>query len=155
MILANETITIRRPLDDVFAFVANHENYARWFPGVGAPQSADALPHGAVGKRYHEPVSVPGRGTREMVIEVVEASPPHGFATESAIGPFETRMEIALEEAGGESGAAATQIRQTFSCRNRSPVRRLLFKAIAGSRIRRGSAQGLAALKQLLEEGQG
>lgn len=154
MILANQTITINRPMDEVFAFVSNHENYARWFPGVGAPRSADALPHGAVGKRYQEPVSVPGRGTREMVIEVVDASPPHGFATESAIGPFETRMDIAFEESGGESGAAETLMRQTFSCRNRSPIRRFLFRAIAGSRIRRGSAQGLATLKRLLEEGQ-
>ena len=90
---ATASITITRPIADVFTFVTDVENMPSWVSGVRAAklQSREMGP----GARY---VLDYIRGWRpwEVEIEVTEFEPPSAFGSRMARGPFpfEGRMEL-------------------------------------------------------------
>jgi uncharacterized protein YndB with AHSA1/START domain len=90
---ATATITIERPIDDVFAFVTDVAQMPRWITGVTAARLASA--EMGAGARYVLDYTGGWRSS-EVEIEVAEFSPPHTFATRSSRGPFafEGRMEL-------------------------------------------------------------
>ncbi len=78
--LAKTSITIASPINVVFKYVSNMENYKHWFPGVVEIKSENNLPHGVVGKKYVETLSLPS-GDTELVIEVDQCDINHLFLT--------------------------------------------------------------------------
>ena len=76
MPLVDETLTINRPILEVFDFLSNHENYALWFPDVVSIISVNDLPHGSVGKVYSELIKLPAGRSRHITIDVVESQSP-------------------------------------------------------------------------------
>jgi uncharacterized protein YndB with AHSA1/START domain len=69
----NQSIVIERPLEEVFAFVADPENDAQWTPMVTETRMTSEEPLG-VGTRYEQSGRFLGRSF-EMVFEVTEYEP--------------------------------------------------------------------------------
>jgi hypothetical protein len=88
-------ISIRRPLDDVFAFVADARNDVRWCPKVRSVEGDDPGP----GARYavvHKPV--PGKPPREMEMSCVGWEPPRRIEWLEDDGTDVFRVTYSLEE---------------------------------------------------------
>ena len=102
---AMASISIDRPVDEVFDFVTNVENMPRWVSGVsGARLMSQAMGKGA---RYVIDY-VTGWRSNEVEIEVTDFERPRVFASKASRGPFdyEGRMELA----GDESSTSITNI---------------------------------------------
>lgn len=57
--LASASACISAPIERVFSFVSNMENYQQWFPGVIAICAADSLAVSTPGKTYTETLQLP------------------------------------------------------------------------------------------------
>ncbi len=68
-------ITIRRPIEDVFAVLTDVENARTWFPGDVEEHWTTPPPHG-VGSTRHAVVTVRGRRSENDAV-VTEYDPPH------------------------------------------------------------------------------
>jgi len=91
---AMASISIDRPVDEVFDFVTDVDNMPRWISGVsGAHLVSQAMGKGA---RYVIDYMTGWRNS-EVEIEVVHFERPKLFAGKSSRGPFdyEGRMELA------------------------------------------------------------
>jgi hypothetical protein len=147
VLLADETMSIASPISTVFAFLSNHENYSRWYPGALSVTSVDGLPPGTVGKVYRETLRLPSGRDRVFDIEVVASRTPDLFMTEGTLAPLHPRMEMGLTA----KSADETVLNLKFFSRNQSVVGRLLIGALVRRVVRRQSRAGLRRLKALLE----
>jgi uncharacterized protein YndB with AHSA1/START domain len=147
ILLADETVSIASPISTVFAFLSNHENYSRWYPGAMAVTSVDGLPAGTVGKVYEETLRLPSGRDRVFDIQVVESRAPDLFMTEGTLAPLHPRMEMRLTA----KSADETLLNLKFFSRNQSTLARLLVGALVKRVVRRQSRAGLRRLKSLLE----
>ena len=100
---ASSTITIDRPIADVFAFVADGLNAPTWRSGILdiAHASGDGL--GAV---YRQGVKGPGGRRIAADYEITAWEPPTRLAFKAIAGPVRPTGEYRLAEAGG--GTAVT-----------------------------------------------
>jgi hypothetical protein len=146
-LLAESSVDIACPVELAFAFAADLENFPRWFPGVIAVASADALPPATVGKHYREEVAMPLRGRRSVPIRVVEAVAPHHFVTEGELPLLLPRMEIAfaVREAGG------CRVTWRMSSRRTQGWARWTILPLARRVMARRAGIGLLRLKRHLE----
>ena len=149
MPLVDETLTINRPILEVFNFLSNHENYARWFPDVVSIVSVNDLPHGSVGKVYSELLKLPAGRSRNITIEVVESRSPAVFITEGNFPPLHPRMEVRLFE----KSARESILNWKFYSRSQSAFGRLIVGALIKKSVVKQSERGLKRLKIFLEEG--
>lgn len=78
--LARVGTVIEAPVEQVYAYVTNMENYGAWFPGVVGIRSANNLPHCSVGKQYIETLQLP-EGEVELVIDVDQSIPQQLYIT--------------------------------------------------------------------------
>ena len=147
MTLADETLSIIRPIADVFAFLSDHENYARWYPGVVAVTSTDRLPPGTVGKLYSETLRLPSGRQRIFEIRVIKSRTPDIFMTEGTLAPIFPRMEIRLTT----KSADETVLNLKFLSRNQSAFGRFMIRALVRPAVQRQTRRGLSKLKLLLE----
>jgi uncharacterized protein YndB with AHSA1/START domain len=138
------TVTIQRPADEVFAFLADFENIPRWNYAIEETKKASAGPVG-VGTRYRQTRSVPGRSAEGFEVTVFE--PARRLAIDGQIGPFQATISYELE-----ARAAATRLVNTVEL---DPSQAMLrFAApLATSRIKASVAQNLSKLKLVLEGG--
>ena len=67
-------MTIRRPAEEVFAFLADFENIPRWNYAIEETKKASAGPVG-VGTRYRQTRSVPARSVEAFEVTVFERLP--------------------------------------------------------------------------------
>ena len=95
---ASSTITIDRPIADVFAFVADGLNAPTWRSGILdiAHGSGDGL--GAV---YRQGVKGPGGRRIAADYEITAWEPPTRLAFKAIAGPVRPTGEYRLAEAGG------------------------------------------------------
>lgn len=93
--LAQASITIMVPIDSVFKYVSNMENYIDWFPGVVGIRSENSLAHGEVGKQYSEILSLPS-GNTELEIEVFQCELNELFLTKGNLPGVLPQMTIAF-----------------------------------------------------------
>jgi len=91
--LAKSSITISEPIDTVFKYISNMENYKEWFPGVVDIKSANDLAHGIVGKQYVEMLSLPS-GDAELVIEVDQCDVNSLFLTKGNLTGVLPQMKV-------------------------------------------------------------
>jgi carbon monoxide dehydrogenase subunit G len=95
---ASNSIVIDRPVSDVYAFLADAENDARWRPGVIEIRRTSGAGAGAV---YEQRVKGPfGRQIRAD-IEIVELQPDRLIAFRTIIGPVRPEGSYELEPADG------------------------------------------------------
>jgi len=146
--LVDKTLLIKRPIAKVFEFLANHENYIKWFPGVVAIAAVDKLPHGTVGKIYSETLRLPTGRHRRIAIKVVESRFPALFMTEGTFAPVHPRMELRLSE----QSAQETNLNLRFLSRSQSVIARFLIRTLVKKAFSRQSEVGLLKLKNILEE---
>lgn len=146
-LLVKKTVIIQCPVAIVFAYVANMERFAEWFPGVVLIESADDLDHGKEGKEYLETVSIPLRGTRKIELCVREVRVNQFFATEGKLSPLMPRMEISLSAIKND----ACELTWRMFSRNDKLIVRYALLPLARHVIDKRAETGVTSLKKRLE----
>jgi carbon monoxide dehydrogenase subunit G len=137
------TVTIRRPVEDVFAFLADFENVPAWNYAIVETRKVSPGPV-RVGTTYRQTRSVPRRSEEGFEVTVFE--PASRLEVQGEIGPFRARVRYALEPTG--SGTRLTNAVELGS----SGLLRLVAP-LAASRVKSAVAANLDTLRQVLERG--
>jgi uncharacterized protein YndB with AHSA1/START domain len=90
---------INRPLEEVFAFVSNPENYPKWLSSSTEVKITSRGPVG-VGTTFRPVVTFLGR-RMEGESEVTEYEPNRVYATKSKSGPFPVENRSTFERVEG------------------------------------------------------
>jgi len=136
------TLTIRRPIEEVFAFLADFENVPRWNHAIESTTKTSPGPVG-VGGTYRQIRLEPSRSEEGFGVTVFE--PGSRLAIDGEIGPFHARVDYRLEPIEG-----ATRLINDVELQPSSAVSKLLAP-FAGSKIKAAVAENLDALKRVLE----
>jgi uncharacterized protein YndB with AHSA1/START domain len=140
---ANGEITIRRPLADVWAFLANAENDPRWRQGVIEMRRVSG---DGVGARYEQRVRGPGGRSVPADIEITEFTPEQRIGFQTVAGPVRPAGRYELQPV-----ADGTQVRFSLSAELRG-AKRLMAPVVR--RTMEAEVAGLERLRQVLEAGQ-
>ncbi len=135
------TVTIERPVDDVFQFLADFENVPKWNYAIVETRKTSPGPVG-VGVTYRQLRSVPS--TSEERFEVTAFEPDRRLAIRGDLGPLQGTLTYELEPAGN-----GTRLTNTADLQARGLAR--LAAPLAIGRIRDAVAANLEKLKELLE----
>ena len=122
--LVDERIVIDRPVETVFDFISNHENYANWFPGVISVEAKKDAGGNEVGQTYEEVLRMPSGRHRPMTITVAACVSPNHFKTVGDFPPLMPSMVIDCAAGGPKS----TCLRLRFFSRQKSTLLRMLIK---------------------------
>lgn len=138
-------VTIRRPIEDVFAVLTDVEKTRIWFPGDVEEHWTSPPPHG-VGSTRHAVVRMLGRRTENDAV-VTEYDPPYraAMAGTSPNAPF-----VATLVFSGVGEATLVEVTTGFALRGASRLAGPVFAAWYG----RAWARGLETLERLLESGE-
>jgi Polyketide cyclase / dehydrase and lipid transport len=136
------TLTIQRPVDDVFAFLADFENIPTWNYAIVETRKTSPGPVG-VGTTYRQLRSIPDR--REEGFEVTVFEPTTRLEVHGEIGPFTATIRYLLAPVGDE-----TQLINAVDLESASGAVRLLAP-LATSRVKAAVAANLNTLKKTLE----
>ncbi len=139
------TVTIRCPRSDVFAYLADFEKIPRWNYAIEQTRKITDGPVG-VGSRYHQTRTLPRRS--QETFEVVGFEPEHTIVIRGDLGPFHGDVSYVLETSGD-----ATVLTNTMDLTASGPLR--LVAPIASAGIRNAVAANLDVLRQTLEQGGG
>jgi Polyketide cyclase / dehydrase and lipid transport len=80
------TVTIARPADEVFAFLADLRNIMEWNYAIARTVQTSPGPAG-VGASYRQTRTIPCRSEESLQITVFE--PPSRLTVQGQIGPFQ------------------------------------------------------------------
>jgi uncharacterized membrane protein len=94
---AERTITINRPIDEVFAFVADGRNAPRWRSGV---LDVDLVSGAGLGARYSQGVRGPGGRRIAADYEITEYEPNSKIAFRATAGPVRPTGSFTFEGMG-------------------------------------------------------
>jgi carbon monoxide dehydrogenase subunit G len=136
------TVTIHRPAEEVFAFLADFENVPRWNYAIEKTRKASPGPVG-VGTAYRQTRSIPSRS--EEGFEVTAFEPGKRLAVRGQIGPFRARISYLLEAAAG-----GTRLTNDVAL-DPSPGVLGLAARLATPRVKAAVAENLSKLKEILE----
>lgn len=136
------TVTIQRPVEDVFAFLADFENIPKWNYAIVETKKVSPGPVG-VGTAYRQTRSVPRSSEEGFQVTVFE--PASRLEVQGKIGPFRARLSYVLEPTGGGT-------RLTNAVELRSSGVLTLAGSLATSRVKHAVAANLDTLKQILEQ---
>ena len=142
---ATASISIDRPVDEVFDFVTNVENMPSWVSGVsGARMVSKAMEKGA---RYVLDY-VAGWRSSEVEIEVVDYERPRVFASRISRGPFdyEGRMELA----GDSTSTSITNIIEDDPDSGASQIAAWVFGPLVRGARRRRMERELETLRKVI-----
>lgn len=148
-LLADDVVTVECSPAQAFAYAANLEHLADWFPGVLRVVADDDLSPTVIGKQYSETVSVPLRGKRAVVLRVMDATAPRRLVTHGDLRPLLPRMEMDFVDAGH----GTCEVRWRMLSRNESRLAGLTILPIAGWVMARRAKTGLRNLKSSLDGG--
>jgi len=95
---ASNTVTIRRPIADIFAYVADGMNGPKWRSGILDIALASGEGLGAV---YRQGVRGPGGRRIDADYEITAWDPPHHLAFKAIAGPVRPTGEYRLAESDG------------------------------------------------------
>jgi uncharacterized protein YndB with AHSA1/START domain len=137
----DNTVMIRRPIEDVFAFLADFENVPKWNYAILETHKVSDGPVG-VGTVYQQVRSVPSRS--EERFEVTAYNPPRQLEVQGQLGPFPSRLSYALDAVPD-----GTRVSNSVELELRGPGR--LLGRVAVPRVRDAVAANLQKLKELLE----
>ncbi|HZD17403.1 MAG TPA: SRPBCC family protein [Actinomycetota bacterium] len=136
-------VTIDRPIDEVFAFLANLENVPKWNYAVTETRKSSPGPVG-VGTTYVQKRHLP-RPSEER-LTVTDLEPDRCVAVEGTLGPFPARVRYDLEPSGDR-----TRVTNSVELEVTGALR--LIGPIAASRVKTAVAENLGVLKRVLEAG--
>jgi carbon monoxide dehydrogenase subunit G len=144
MARATNAITIRRPIDDVFAVLTDVEKTGTWFPGNVEERWTSPPPHG-VGSTRHAVVTMLGRRSENDAV-ATEYDPPRRAAMRgtSPNAPFDATLVFASDGDG-----TRVEVTTEFHLRGWTRVFGPLVAAIYGW----AWARGLRKLKAMMESG--
>jgi len=137
------TVIIRRPVEEVFSFLADFENVPRWNYAIVETTKVSPGPVG-VGTTYRQTRSVPRRS--EEGFEVTAFEPPRRLEVQGQIGPFRARISYLLEPTG-----SGTRLRNAVDLGS-SGLSTIVALPVT-SRVKHAVAANLDTLKQLLDAG--
>jgi len=138
----HNTITIARPTDEVFAFLADFGNIPAWNYAITRTVQTSPGPAG-VGATYRQTRAIPRRS--EEAFEVTDFAPPSRLAIKGQIGPFDATSSYLLQSAAG-----GTRLTNDVELEPSSALLRP-FGPLAIPRVKAAIARNLGTLKQLLE----
>ena len=136
------TVMIRRSIEDVFGFLSDFENVPTWNYAISETHKVSEGPVG-VGTIYQQVRSVPSRS--EERFEVTAYNPPRHLEIRGQLGPFPSRLSYALDAV-----PEGTHVTNSVELELRGPGR--LLGRVAVPRIRDAVAANLRKLKELLEQ---
>jgi carbon monoxide dehydrogenase subunit G len=144
MTTVTNSITIGRPIEDVFGIVTDVENTGKWFPGNVQEYWTSPPPHG-VGSTRHAVVTMLGRRTENDAV-TTEYLPPHRAAMKgtSQNAPFLVTLQFTPD---GED--TRVEVTSEIALRGASRIIGPVVSALYG----RSWARGLANLKRMMESG--
>lgn len=146
VIIAEANVSINRPVNVVFDYVSNMENFGLWFPGVISIESSNDVAHGEVGKKYLETVKVPLKGHKKIGITVVESLRGQRFVTEGKFPPLMPKMEVSFTRKSDD----ACDVHWRMYSRNNHPLFKVLMLPIAKSIMGKRAQTGVSKLKRLM-----
>lgn len=146
-LIARTTIAIKCSSESAFSVVSNMERFGDWFPGVKSIKSINNLPHGEVGKKYLEIVSVPIGGEKEIEITVKESIRFERFVTEGRFLPLLPRMEVVI----ANSGENEISLQWSMYSRSDSMAVKILLLPLVKKTMQKRANIGSVRLKRLLE----
>jgi uncharacterized membrane protein len=97
---ARNTVTINRPVDQVFAFVADGESAMRWRPGV---LDVKRISGSGVGATYRQGVRGPGGRRIDADYVITAFEPDRRIAFRATAGPVRPEGEYTFEDLGGST----------------------------------------------------
>lgn len=137
----SHTITIHRPRDVVFAYLADLENLPSW--NYAIQQTRKVTPGRVeVGSRYHQVRTVPVH--REESLEVVELEPGRLLTVRGTLNSLPARLSYVLDADGD-----ATVLTNSVELSTTGAL--TLVAPIASRRISSAVAANLGVLRQILE----
>jgi carbon monoxide dehydrogenase subunit G len=141
----HSSITINRPIEDVFAVLTNVENTGAWFPGDVKEWWTSPPPHG-VGSTRRARVKM-GLMTSENDAVATVFEPPHraGMKGTSKNAPFEAMLTFEPVDGG-------TRVESNIELLIRGPAR--LFGGMFTRWYGKSWDQGLVNLKRMMEAGE-
>ena len=134
-------VMIRRPIEEVFGFLADFENVPKWNYAIVETHKVSEGPVG-VGTIYQQVRSVPSRS--EERFEVTTYDPARQLEIEGQLGPFPARLSYAMDAL-----PEGTRVTNAVELELRGPGR--LVGRVAVPRVRDAVAANLSKLKELLE----
>jgi uncharacterized protein YndB with AHSA1/START domain len=133
---------IERPVEEVFAYVSDPENFPHWNSAVRMVRPTSAG-EAAVGATYVMTRDLPtGRAENELQITALE--PPHEFAIRTLSGPTPFLYRYAFG-----SGEGGTLLKLDAEVELPGPA--AMLGAVARRAVKRGVEENFATLKQALE----
>ena len=135
------TVTIRRPVEDVFAFLADFENIPKWNYAIVETRKVSPGPVG-VGTTYRQTRSVPR--SSEEAFEVTVFEPARRLEVRGEIGPFRATTSYLLDPT-----ASGTTLTNAVDLESSGLL--TLVAPLATSRVKNAVAANLDKLRQLLE----
>ena len=136
------TVTIRRAVQDVFVYLADFENIPSWNYAIVETKKTSPGPVG-VGTTYRQIRSIPDR--REEGFEVTAFEPTSRLEVHGDIGRFIATISYQLTPMGD-----GTRLTNTVDLKPSSGVLRLLAP-LAAFRVKPAVAANLEKLKEILE----
>jgi uncharacterized protein YndB with AHSA1/START domain len=138
------TVESPRPIDEVFAYLAEFSNTAEWDPGI---VEAERLTHGDVGLGSRFRVVSSTAGNRQTIeYEITEWEPPNRVVlvgTTSRLRSVDTLTFVALDD-GGTQVTYHADLALLGAARVADPVLHLAFQVI-GRRADQGLREVLGA----------
>ena len=138
----HNTVTIARPTDEVFAFLADFGNIPAWNYAITRTVQTSPGPAG-VGATYRQTRAIPRRS--EEAFEVTDFAPPSRLAIKGQIGPFDATSSYLLQPTAG-----GTRLTNSVELEPSSALLRPIGP-LAVPRVKAAVARNLRTLKQLLE----
>jgi ligand-binding SRPBCC domain-containing protein len=137
------SVRIERPLEDVYAYVAEPGNFPHWNSAVEAVRKTSAGDDTGVGSTYVMERTLP-TGRVVNGLEIVAHEPPTAFAIRTTSGPTPFHYHYRFVSDGAETTVhldASVEL----------PGAAALLGPLAARRVRRGVDANFAALKRTLE----
>ena len=138
------TVTIERPVEEVFAFLAEFDKIPTWNHAIEQTTKTSPGPVGE-GATYRQTRVIPSRS--EEGFEVTAFEPMSRLEIQGDIGPFRTRASYVLTPIAG-----VTMLTNEIDLEATSGMLRLVAP-LAVSRVKAAAAQNLVKLKHVLESG--
>jgi len=141
MIKFTNIVEINRPSREVFEYVSDLENTARWNWAIDSTRKISSGPIG-IGTEYRQTRSVPQEATETLRITSYE--PTRLVAVEGTLGPFPARLTYEFTGNGSDTTLTnAVELDPPPAFRIAGPL--------LSRRIRSSVAENLTVLKELLE----
>jgi uncharacterized protein YndB with AHSA1/START domain len=142
LITFETSVRIRRPLEEVFSYVADPLNFPRWNSAVEAVRKTSAAENGVASTYSMERELPTGRAVNEL--EVVASQRPREFAIRTTAGPTPFLYRYRFS---GERGETVVRLDAEVEVQGTAA----LLPPIARRLVKNGVDDNLATLKQILE----